>query len=105
MTHYGLISNVSLYYIVCMQIEQKIAEKLATVLPHLNEKQRRLLIAAEAKTLGWGGISKVVKATGVSRVTIHKALTDWDTGHLVAVACVVPSKVKTTFLSPVTDSR
>ena len=59
-----------------MQTEQKISEKLAIVLPHLNEKQRRLLIAAEAKTLGWGGISKVAKATGVSRVTIHKALTE-----------------------------
>jgi len=58
-----------------MQTEQKIAEKLAIVLPHLNEKQRRLLIAAEARTLGWGGISQVAKATGVSRVTIHKALT------------------------------
>ena len=59
-----------------MQTEQKIAEKLAIVLPHLNEKQRRLLIAAEARTLGWGGISRVAKATGVSRVTIHKALTE-----------------------------
>ncbi|MCJ7748271.1 MAG: ISAzo13 family transposase [Desulfobacterales bacterium] len=59
-----------------MQTEQKIAEKLAIVLPHLNEKQRRLLIAAEARTLGWGGISQVAKATGVSRVTIHKALTE-----------------------------
>jgi transposase len=59
-----------------MQTDQKIAEKLAIVLPHLNEKQRRLLIAAEARTLGWGGISQVAKATGVSRVTIHKALTE-----------------------------
>jgi transposase len=59
-----------------MQTEQKISEKLAIVLPHINEKQCRLLIAAEAKTLGWGGISKVAKATGVSRVTIHKALTE-----------------------------
>lgn len=65
-----------LCYPLSMQTEQKISEKLAIVLPHLNEKQRRLLIAAEAKTLGWGGISKVAKATGVSRVTIHKALTE-----------------------------
>jgi len=48
--------------------------KLKTVLPHLNEKQRRLLLAAEAKALGWGGISRVAQATGVSRVTIYKAL-------------------------------
>ena len=67
-----------------MQKEQKIAEKLAIVLPHLNEKQRRLLIAAEAKTLGWGGISRVAKATGVSRVTIHKALTEIESKKIIA---------------------
>jgi len=54
-----------------MDANQQIAEKLGIVLPHLNEKQRRLLIAAEAKTLGCGGISKVAQATGASRVTIH----------------------------------
>ena len=31
-------------------------------------------MGAEAKALGWGGISKVAQATGVSRVTIYKAL-------------------------------
>jgi transposase len=67
-----------------MQIEQKIAEKLAIVLPHLNEKQRRLLIAAEARTWGWGGISHVAKATGVSRVTIHKALTEIEDKKILA---------------------
>lgn len=66
-----------------MQTEQKIAEKLAIVLPHLNEKQRRLLIAAEARTLGWGGISQVAKATGVSRVTIHKALTEIESKKII----------------------
>ena len=49
-------------------------EKLAIMLPHLNEKQRRLFLAAEAKALGWGGVSKVAKASGISRMTIHKAL-------------------------------
>ena len=67
-----------------MQSEQKIAEKLAIVLPHLNEKQRRLLIAAEARTLGWGGISQVAKATGVSRVTIHKALAEIESKKIIA---------------------
>jgi len=57
-----------------MNTEQQLSIKLNTVLPHLNEKQRRLFLAAEAKDLGWGGISKVAQATGVSRVTIYKAL-------------------------------
>ena len=40
----------------------------------LNEKQRRLYLAAEAKALGWGGVSKVARATGVSRTTITSGL-------------------------------
>lgn len=65
-----------LCYTAFMKTEQQIAEKFAIVLPHLNEKQRRVLLAAEARALGWGGISKVAKATGVSRVTIHKAVSE-----------------------------
>ncbi|MBI2859851.1 MAG: ISAzo13 family transposase, partial [Chloroflexi bacterium] len=42
--------------------------------PHLNERQRRLLAAVEARALGSGGISVVARATGVSRPTVHKAL-------------------------------
>jgi hypothetical protein len=38
----------------------------------LNEKARRLFLASEAKTIGWGGIEKVSKATGVSSDTISK---------------------------------
>ena len=67
-----------------MNTEQQIAEKLAIVMPHLNEKQRRVLMAAEAKILGWGGISKVAKATGVSRVTIHKALSEVEGKKVIA---------------------
>lgn len=36
----------------------------------LNEKVKRLYLAVEAKSLGYGGISEVSKATGVSRTTI-----------------------------------
>jgi transposase len=37
----------------------------------LDERQRRLLVAAEAKVMGRGGVSAVAKATGVSRETIR----------------------------------
>ncbi|MDQ3398370.1 MAG: hypothetical protein M3511_11505 [Deinococcota bacterium] len=55
-----------------------LAEKFAVVFPHLNEKQRRLLLAAEARSLGHGGISRVARASGVSRATIHKALQEQE---------------------------
>lgn len=57
-----------------MLTAQQLITKLRNVLPHLNERQKRLVLAAEAKALGWGGVSRVAQATGVSRGTIHKAL-------------------------------
>ena len=42
----------------------------------LDEKQYRLYLAAEAKALGWGGMSLVAKATGASRNTITSGLND-----------------------------
>jgi len=35
-----------------MSDDTLLAQKLATILPHLNEKQRRLLLATEARALG-----------------------------------------------------
>jgi hypothetical protein len=40
--------------------------------PFLNEKARRLFLAAEARTIGWGGIEAVSRATGASSDTISK---------------------------------
>ena len=44
------------------------------MLPHLNERQRRLAAAVEARGLGYGGICAVAEATGLARGTIHRAL-------------------------------
>jgi hypothetical protein len=57
-----------------MDTDTVLAEKLAAILPHLNERQRRLLLAAEARSLGHGGVSRVARASGFSRPTIPKAL-------------------------------
>jgi DNA-binding phage protein len=56
-----------------MDDDQRLAQKLAAILPHLNEKQRRVVLAAEARALGYGGITRVARAAGVSRSTIHTA--------------------------------
>ena len=44
--------------------------------PVLNEKQYRLYLAAEAKALGWGGVSQVALATCTSRNTISAGLAE-----------------------------
>jgi hypothetical protein len=61
-----------------MEVDVPLAKKLATILPHLNEKQRRLMLAVEARTLGRGGITRVARASGVSRPTIRKAMRELD---------------------------
>ena len=42
----------------------------------LDERLRRLFAAAEASALGRGGVTKVAKATGISRRAIHVGLTE-----------------------------
>jgi transposase len=50
------------------------------LIPQLNEKQRRLYGATEALRLGYGGISKVKKETGISRVTITRGIEELERG-------------------------
>jgi hypothetical protein len=57
-----------------MDTDAVLTDKLTAILPHLNEKQRRLLLAAEARSLGRGGVVRVSRASGVSRPTITKAI-------------------------------
>jgi len=53
-----------------------IRERFAAVGRGLNERSRRLFVAAEAKTAGHGGIAAVSGATGVARSTIGRGLKD-----------------------------
>ena len=48
----------------------QIRRKFKAVSPVLDEKGRRIWAAAEALELGWGGVSKLSKATGIARNTI-----------------------------------
>jgi transposase len=48
------------------------------LMPHLDERQRRLMAAAEARVLGYGGIALVAEASGLSRTTVHKALAELE---------------------------
>ena len=51
-----------------------IRRKLAELFPLLNERQRRLVAAAEARDYGHGGVSIVAHVTGMSRQTIHRGM-------------------------------
>jgi hypothetical protein len=57
-----------------------LAAKFEVLLPHLNERQRRLLLAAEARVLGHGGIRLVARAAGVREATVSLGVTELDSG-------------------------
>ena len=55
-----------------------IHERFTAVERDLNERARRLLAAAEARTAGHGGITAASRATGIARSTIGRGLRDLD---------------------------
>jgi len=44
--------------------------RINTMLPLLDEKQRRIYLAAEVESIGFGGLKAVHELTGVSMTTI-----------------------------------
>jgi hypothetical protein len=57
-----------------MDVDRLLVEQVSALLPYLNERQRRLFLAAEARSLGAGGIARVARAARVSRPTIQVGL-------------------------------
>ena len=52
----------------------QIGLRLEVLLPHLNERQRRLLLGAEARLLGHGGVRVVARLAGVSETTVRRGV-------------------------------
>lgn len=59
-----------------MQTDILLKEKYAILLPLLGERERRLVLASDAKSMGRGAFSKVAKLSGVSRMTLNAGLRD-----------------------------
>jgi Rhodopirellula transposase DDE domain len=57
-----------------------LAAKFAVIFPHLDERQRRLLMGAEARALGHGGIRMVARAAGVREATVSLGVDELDSG-------------------------
>jgi hypothetical protein len=67
---------MAMYCVVMKTNMEQIKIRHDLLVSTLNEKQYRLYLAAEAKSLGWGGLSLVSKATGASRNTISSGLNE-----------------------------
>ena len=62
------------------ETRQILAVKFQAVFPHLDERQRRLLMGAEARSLGHGGIRLVARAAGVREATVSLGVDELDSG-------------------------
>jgi transposase len=62
------------------QAAESVARKYAVLRPHLDERQRRLLLGAEAAELGRGAIKAVARATGVHPDTIARGVREAQGG-------------------------
>ena len=58
--------------------EDRVAEKFKSLCDLMDEQQRRLWAATEARALGYGGVSIVARATGLTRPTITTGLKELD---------------------------
>jgi len=59
---------------------EMLAAKFESIFPHLDERQRRLLMGAEARVLGHGGIRLVAGAAGVREATVSLGVDELDSG-------------------------
>src|SRR5947207_9806948 len=57
-----------------------VAAKFQVIFPHWEERQRRLLMGAEARVLGHGGIRLVARAAGVREATVSLGVDELDSG-------------------------
>jgi Rhodopirellula transposase DDE domain len=61
--------------------ELAIGERFRSMAPELNERQRRLWAASEARAAGRGGITATARATGMAIDTIRKGIVELETGE------------------------
>lgn len=62
-----------------MEDDVKLIEKINSFLPYLNEDQKRVYLATEAKYLGRGGKTRIGKLTGTSHNTINRGIKELST--------------------------
>jgi hypothetical protein len=63
-----------------MKILSELKRKFRSVWPHLDERTRRLMAGNEAVSLGYGGVSLVRRACGLSRKAIAKGIREIQRG-------------------------
>ncbi|MEI7902702.1 MAG: ISAzo13 family transposase [bacterium] len=60
------------------QVIARIRGKFRSLRPEMDERMRRQWAATEARDVGWGGITAVARATGLSRVTVTAGMRELE---------------------------
>jgi hypothetical protein len=71
-----------------------IRQKYECLSSGMNERMRRRWAAAEARSLGWGGVTAVAAATGLTRKTIHKGIGELEAGEVDAASVLPPERAR-----------
>src|SRR5260370_5264715 len=65
---------------IAAEVTRALAAKFAEMLPHLDERQRRLYLGSEARSLGYGGIAAVARAARVPELTVPAGVAELEAG-------------------------
>ena len=65
---------------ILAQEQDRLAARLADIRPHLDERQWRLLLGAEARAIGRGGVKLVAKAAAASADTVSRGAGELESG-------------------------
>ncbi len=63
------------------EVEVSLKVKFEALLPHLDERAARLVLAAEARSLGHGGIAAVARASGSARSRVQDGVAELESGE------------------------
>ncbi|MFD3331018.1 ISAzo13 family transposase [Streptomyces sp. NPDC058701] len=63
------------------ETRDQLSARFGVLFPHLDERQRRLLMGAEARLLGHGGVRAVARAAGVSETTVRNGVFELESGE------------------------
>ena len=83
-----------------MDILEVLTQKLRSIWPLLDERTRRIMAANEAMALGYGGVSLIRRACGLSRKAISKGIREIEEGsrHPQKGASAVPGRAASPLL-------
>src|SRR5262245_12864352 len=66
---------------IAPEIVETLRAKFDALLPHLDQRAQPLMLAAEARSLGHGGIAAVACASGASRSRVQQGVAELERGE------------------------